>query len=201
MSAAFDCVGHSIFIQRLKSTVGLSDVVLDWIKSFLSDRTQQTSYNGQLSAMLEVLCGVPQGSVLGPLLYILYTADLAHIVASHSLSLHQYADDCQVYMSVPVWRLPSCSPSALNMPSGCWGLADSQSSPFVSGKNTGHVAWLCHDIVLVIYFLAHHSVSNNFTKWREWEELACGPLCPTVCSHLCTDWRPGKLRSLESSTC
>jgi len=42
---------------------------------------------------------VPQGSVLGPLLYILYTAELAHVVASHGLSLHQYADDCQVYIS------------------------------------------------------------------------------------------------------
>jgi len=53
MSAAFDCVDHSILMQRLLSTVGLAGVVLDWIKSFLSDRTQQISYNGQLSAMLE----------------------------------------------------------------------------------------------------------------------------------------------------
>jgi len=52
--------------------------------------------------MLDVLFGVPQGSVQGPLLYILYTADLAHVIARHGLSLHQYADDCQVYMSVPV---------------------------------------------------------------------------------------------------
>ena len=102
MSAAYDCVDHSILMQLLQSTVGLSGVVLDWIKSFLSDHTQQISYNGQLSAMLEVLFGVPHGSVLGPLLYILYTADLANVVARHGLSLHRYADDCQVYMSVPV---------------------------------------------------------------------------------------------------
>jgi len=93
MSAAFD----SILMQRLQSTVGMSGVVLDWIKSFLSDRTQLISYNGQLSAMLGVLFGVPQCSVLGPLLYILYTADIAHVVARHGLSLHQYTSDCQVY--------------------------------------------------------------------------------------------------------
>jgi len=84
-------------MQRLQSTVGLSGVVLDWIKSFLSNHTRQISYNCQLSAMLEVLFGVPQGSVLGLLLYILYTADLANVVARHGLSLHQYADDCQIY--------------------------------------------------------------------------------------------------------
>jgi len=78
MSAADDCVDHSILMQRLHSRVGLSGVVFDWIKSFLSDRTQQIAYNGQLSAMLEVLFGVPQGYVLSPLLYILYTADLDH---------------------------------------------------------------------------------------------------------------------------
>ena len=107
MSAAFDCVDHSILLQRLRSTVGLSGVVLDWIDSFLSGRTQQISYNGQLSAACDVLFGVPQGSVLGPLLYILYTAELAHVVARHGLSLHQYADDCQVYISSPVDDAPA----------------------------------------------------------------------------------------------
>jgi len=52
--------------------------------------------------MMDVLFGVPQGSVLGPLWYILYTANFTHVIARPGLSLHQYADDCQVYMSVQV---------------------------------------------------------------------------------------------------
>ena len=69
MSAAFDCVDHSILLQSLHSTISLSGVVLDWIDSFLSGHTQQISYNGQLPATCDVLFGVPQGSVLEPLLF------------------------------------------------------------------------------------------------------------------------------------
>lgn len=75
---------------------------LDWIRSFLADRTQQVAYNGRLSSIQPVLFGVPQGSVLGPLLYVIYTAELSHVVARHHLQLHQYADDSQIYVSTSV---------------------------------------------------------------------------------------------------
>jgi len=97
LSAAFDCVDHTILLQRLHSVFGLRDVVLQWIESFLSDCTQQVAFNGQLSATQPVLFGVPQGSVLGSLLYVLYTAELAKVVAGHGLQMHQYADDIQIY--------------------------------------------------------------------------------------------------------
>lgn len=115
LSAAFDCVDHTILLQRLRIGFGLTDVALKWIVSFLTERTQQIAYNGELSSIQHVLFGVPQGSALGPLLYVLYTAELFHVVARHGLRLHMYADDCQVYLSSPasdaataVDRLSAC---------------------------------------------------------------------------------------------
>ena len=115
LSAAFDCVDHTILLQRLQVGAGLTDVVLEWIASFLSERTQQIAYVGELSSLQLVLFGVPQGSVLGPLLYVLYTAELFDVVARHRLRLHMYADDSQVYVSTPandavaaVDRLTAC---------------------------------------------------------------------------------------------
>ena len=102
LSTAFDCVNHSMLLERLQSAFGLTDLVHDWVaQSFLTDRMQQIAYSGQLSSVQSVLFGVPQGSVLGPLLYVLYTAELALVVDCHGLSLHQYADDTQVYISTP----------------------------------------------------------------------------------------------------
>jgi len=100
LSTAFGCVDHAILLHRLQiGSASLTDVVLEWIFSFLSERTQQVAYNGRLSSV-HVLFGVPQGSVLGQLLYVLYTAELFHVVARHQLRLHMYADDSQVYVSV-----------------------------------------------------------------------------------------------------
>ena len=94
MSAAFDCVDHSILLHRLQVAVGIGSTALDWIRSFLNGRTQQ-------SVTLAVLFGVSQGSVLGSLLYVIYTAPLFNVIAQHQVDAHQYADDLQLYLCVP----------------------------------------------------------------------------------------------------
>ena len=85
LSATFDCVDHAILLHRLNLGVGFRGIVHDWIRSFLTDRTQQVAYGGQLSPSQPVQFGVPQGSVIGPLMYVLYTAELSQIVARHRL--------------------------------------------------------------------------------------------------------------------
>ena len=71
--------------------------VLEWLQTFISDRTHTVSFQGQLSPPTTLGYGVPQGSVLGPLLFTMYTADVCDIVTSHGLSNHAYADDQQAY--------------------------------------------------------------------------------------------------------
>jgi len=65
LSSAFDCVNHELLLRRLQYNFGFTDDVLRWMTSFVSGRTQQVSYNGQLSSIRPVQFGVPQGSVLG----------------------------------------------------------------------------------------------------------------------------------------
>ena len=88
LSVVFDCVDYDILLHGLEVAFGLTNTALEWIRSFLTDRTQQVSYCSRLSPIQCVLFGVPQGSVLGPLLYVLYTAELELIVAPRPTSTH-----------------------------------------------------------------------------------------------------------------
>jgi len=99
MSAAFDTVYYQILLRRLQVSYGIGGQVLLWLTLFLTDRTQLIAFSGARLTLQSLLCGVPQGSVLGPLLFALYSADVIKIAASHGVCIHAYDDDMQTYAS------------------------------------------------------------------------------------------------------
>jgi len=99
LSAAFDTIDHKVLLGRLSSWFGLGGAVLDWFCSYLVDRFQSVKVGDILSDPAKLLSGVPQGSVLGPILFSLYTTPLANIISSHKIiNYHFYADDTQLYI-------------------------------------------------------------------------------------------------------
>ena len=98
MSAAFDTVDHDILIRRLENRFGISGSALGWFRSYLTDRSFEVSDGDSSSKKVQLVCSVPQGSVLGPLLFVLYTDELVDIAKSMGLEIHIYADDTQLYI-------------------------------------------------------------------------------------------------------
>jgi hypothetical protein len=97
LSAAFDTVVHHILLSILSCRFGVGGRVLSWFRSYLADRKQVVCVENQRSDIFNLDCGVPQGSVLGPILFTLYTSPLGDIMRHHSVSFHFYADDTQIY--------------------------------------------------------------------------------------------------------
>ena len=87
LTAAFDTVDHELLLTRLEQTFGVRGQVLAWFKSYLTERTYCVIYAEASSFIKQVTCSVPQGSVLGSLLFLLYTADLADLAAKHGVML------------------------------------------------------------------------------------------------------------------
>ena len=99
LSAAFDTIDHSILINDLE-VLGLSGVVFNWFKSYLTDRCFKVIIGKETSEIGNQTTGVPQGSVLGPMLFTIYTAELSYLLEDLNVSFHSYADDTQIYFKV-----------------------------------------------------------------------------------------------------
>ena len=103
LSAAFDTLDHEILLARFSLTFGFSGTTLKWIRSYLTERTQSVVIDGSISESSALKYGVPQGSVLGPVLFTMYTYPLSGIIRPYGISYHFFADDSQLYDS----RVPS----------------------------------------------------------------------------------------------
>ena len=91
MSAAFDIVDHSLLLKKM-DLYGFDQESLEWIQSYLSGRSQCVSINGSLSKLLPVSIGVPQGSILGPIFYTIFTNELPEVVHDHDQDDHQVSE-------------------------------------------------------------------------------------------------------------
>ena len=105
--AAFDTTDHDILSQRPEQLYGTSGTPLNWFRSYLSNRMQTVTVNSKLSQLTLLKFGVPQGSVLGPILFNLYTKPLTTLILQHSISNQSFADDTQLH--------DSCSPDQIDI--------------------------------------------------------------------------------------
>jgi len=100
LSVAFDTIDHSILLTRLSSWFGIHGSVLNWFKSYLSSRSFRVRCNNTFSSLLTFSYGVPQGSVLGPLLFIMYTTNPSPVLLSpFSFNHHHLYVDTQLFFS------------------------------------------------------------------------------------------------------
>ena len=119
LSAAFDTVDHSVLLSCLECRFGLKGVVLDWFRSYLSNRRQSVRISGVSSAPSPLLFGVPQGSVLGPVLFTMYLSPLDDIVSLFEVLRHYFADDTQLYKRFRILADGSAQRAAFSCLSDC----------------------------------------------------------------------------------
>ena len=114
ISAAFDTLDHQRLLEWAKELFGFDSVVLRWLGSYLAGREQFVGVDGRRSRTVRLSSGVPQGSVLGPLLFSIFTTPVGNLISTFGIRYHQFADDTQLYTVIN-----ALSPNGLATPSAC----------------------------------------------------------------------------------
>ena len=98
LSAAFDTVSHELLLNTLHN-FGIRETALEWFRSYINERDQTVRVHGAMSEARQLSWGVPQGSVLGPILFNIYSSSLGHLLRERMVGYHFYADDSQIYIT------------------------------------------------------------------------------------------------------
>ena len=99
LSAAFDTIDQCQLLTLLNAEFGVHAKALSWLETYLEARTQRVKIDDAMSETIPLTCGVPQGSVLGPVLFTIYTMPMQRIIRKHGVVYHKYADDTQLYVT------------------------------------------------------------------------------------------------------
>ena len=116
LSAAFDTVQHDILLNRLRVEFGVTSTALSWLTTYITNREQYVKVGQQSSSTVHLTSVVPQGSVLGPILFAAYTSPVGDIIKSHGVRYHQYADDSYISRC----ELPTLLPDYLFWQTAQW---------------------------------------------------------------------------------
>ena len=186
LSAAFDTIDLTILLDRLNGYYGISELALGWFKSYLSGRTQSVKVGSTLSNPVALQHGVSQGSVLGPILFSLYTNPISSIIQSHSsINYHFYADDTQLYISLSpanfsysVQKLKNCLNDIQNFMFTNKLKLNPDKTEFIliGSKTTVNNSFLTFQSIFLVIRSHQHKVSRT-SEWC----LTPTSLSPTMC--------------------
>ena len=118
LSSAFDTVDHNVLFHRMQHTFNISGNVLNWIRSYLTDRSFRVLIDDAYSTAQKIPFGMPQGSVVSPMFFTYYTHPVGLILRNHEVMYHSYADDTHIYLAFDP-RIPREAEHALSKLSNC----------------------------------------------------------------------------------